>query len=200
MREKRILPFIAAVSCFMLSCSGGNPKAPSSATTLQDIEDGGRKPKPARTAAPRAAMQGRLPVLSLAGLFETGLDPEAPARNLFAFEEDPAIQIAQRAMAEKAQKEAEAAQRLRDKWQGPPLPPPPPPPPQPPPIPFTFIGYLGPPEGRIGVFMVGQELLLAKSGERIQQRFIVKEVGYESAEIGFDGFTETKRIALTPGS
>lgn len=146
-----------------------------------------------------------LPALSLEGLY----GPEAqegeaarPARNLFAFEQDPTLELERQKQAEAAQAREREAQRLRDRWQGPPLPPPPPPPPQPPAIPFTFIGYLGPPGARVGVFALsgGKDLVLARAGDRIQKQFIVRDLGYESAEIGFDGFTETRRIVLTPGS
>jgi hypothetical protein len=148
--------------------------------------------------------------LSLDGLFgaqppadESAAAQPSAARNLFAFEEDPAVVAERQRQAEEARKAAEVAAKkaaeeaakqqeyLRAH----------PPPPQPPPITFTFIGYMGPPENRIGVFSVpgSSGLVLAKAGDHIAQRFIVKEVGYESAEIGFDGFTETKRITLTPG-
>ncbi len=127
-------------------------------------------------------------------------DPNAPPpRNLFSFEEDPAIVAERRRVAEEAAaKAAEAARKAeeaRRKWQGPP---PPPPPPQPPAITFQFVGYMGPPENRIGVF-TGPNIFLAKNGDVVQARFKIVSIGYESAEIGFTGFAQTQRIPLTAG-
>ena len=73
-----------------------------------------------------------------------------------------------------------------------------PPPPQPPSITFQFIGYMGPPEERIGVFAT-PSLLLARKGDTILSKFKVVSIGYESAEIGFAGFTQTQRIPLSAG-
>jgi len=126
--------------------------------------------------------------------------PDAPPpRNLFAFEEDPKVVMARRQQAEEAATQAEEfrrkAEQARLKWQGPPLPPPPP---KPPAISFQFIGYMGKPEDRIGVF-AGPGTFLAKNGEVVQGKFKILSIGYESAEIGFTGFSETQRIPLTPG-
>jgi hypothetical protein len=127
-------------------------------------------------------------------------DPNAPPpRNLFAFEEDPQVVMSRRQLAEEAAAQAEESRRkseeARLKWQGPPLPPPPP---QPPSISFQFIGYMGTPEDRIGVFS-GPGTFLAKNGEVVQGKFKILSIGYESAEIGFTGFSQTQRIPLTPG-
>ncbi len=133
-----------------------------------------------------------------------GPQPSAapPARNLFAVEEDPVV-VAERVRqqeeaARKAQEAAKKAEEERKKQEEylrlhPP-------PPQPPAIPFTFVGYMGPAEARIGVFaMQGGQLTLAKAGDTLQSKFRVVEVGYESAEIGFQGFTQTQRIPLIGG-
>jgi len=195
------MAMVAAAALVALACGGGAP-SPSGALDPEGAQAAARKaPRRARVHDPST-----LPALSLQDL-EPLQAPQAdaaprPERNLFAFEEDPALALERERQAREAREREQAAQRLRDRWQGPPLPPPPPPPPQPPAIPFTFIGYLGPPQARIGVFSMsgGKELVLARSGDRIQQKFLVKEVGFESAEIGFEGFTETRRITLTPGS
>ena len=127
-------------------------------------------------------------------------DPNAPPpRNLFSFEEDPAVVAERKRVADeaaaKANEAARKAEEARRKWQGPPRPPPPP---QPPAIPFQFIGYMGPPENRIGVF-TGPNTFLAKNGDVVQTRFKIVSIGYESAEIGFTGFAQTQRIPLTAG-
>jgi hypothetical protein len=123
-----------------------------------------------------------------------------PPRNLFAFEEDPAVILDRQKKAEEAaQLAAEAAKRAAEERQKQEeyarLHPPPP---QPPAITFQFIGYMGPPEERIGVFAT-PSLLLARKGDTILGKFKVVSVGYESAEIGFAGFTQTQRIPLSAG-
>jgi hypothetical protein len=124
----------------------------------------------------------------------------APPRNLFAFEEDPAVVLDRQKKAEEAaQLAAEAAKRAAEERQqqaeNAKLHPPPP---QPPAITFQFIGYMGPPEERIGVFAT-PGLLLARKGDTILGKFKIVSIGYESAEIGFTGFTQTQRIPLFAG-
>jgi len=199
----RDLTTVALAATLFLAQACGGDATPRPGAVDPDAAQATRPRSPRHGNAAKATS---LPALSLESLepreSATPAGEAPPARNLFAFEEDPAIAIERARLARETQEKEREAQRLRDRWQGPPLPPPPPPPPQPPPIPFVFIGYLGPPQARIGVFSLsgGKELVLARSGDRIQQRFIVKEVGFESAEIGFEGFTETRRITLTPGS
>ena len=60
-----------------------------------------------------------------------------------------------------------------------------PPKPQPPPIPYRFIGYLGPPEGKIAVLHDGTDFLFVRQGEEIGQGIKVLEIGYESVKFGF---------------
>jgi len=137
---------------------------------------------------------------------EEATPPEQPAgiapppRNLFAFEEDPAVVLDRQKKAEEAaQLAAEAAKRAAEARQQQEeylrLHPPPPQPPQ---ITFQFIGYMGPPEERIGVFAT-PSLLLARKGDTILGKFKIVSIGYESAEIGFAGFTQTQRIPLSAG-
>ena len=38
-----------------------------------------------------------------------------------------------------------------------------------------------------------------RSGDVVQSKFKILSIGYESAEIGFTGFTQTQRIPLDPG-
>ena len=169
-------------------------------------------PEPGKTAQPAPAARaqglprpgtaaGRAPAVpppANAGDDEAGLPP----RNLFAFEQDPAVILAQRRQAqEAAEKAAEAAKKaqwIKAHTYGPP---PPPPPPQPPAIPFSFIGYFGPADDRLAVFQTqgSNVLLLARKGETVLNQFRVVDIGYESAEIGFQGFKETRRIPLIGG-
>ena len=210
MKSGRRWPLLAVSVCLAslaLSCSGGGQE--TGARKTRDIEDIGTARRTEAAKAKQKAPEA-LPVLSLDGLFgATTTDGQAAAsqpqaaRNLFSFEEDPVVVAERQRQAEEAQKAQEAAAKkaaeeaakqqeyLRAN----------PPPPQPPAITFSFIGYMGPPENRIGVFSVpgSNGPVLARAGDHIAQRFIVKEIGYESAEIGFDGFTETKRITLMPG-
>ncbi|ANM28660.1 hypothetical protein ABI59_02075 [Acidobacteria bacterium Mor1] len=50
---------------------------------------------------------------------------------------------------------------------------------------FKYIGHLGPLESRIAVFEAGDELVLAKAGDTIQQDFVLKEFGFEKVVLGF---------------
>lgn len=123
-------------------------------------------------------------------------------RNLFAFEEDPAVVIQRRQQQEEAAKQAEelAKKSIEARKQQEDYLRQHPPPPQPPAIPFTFVGYMGPPEHRIGVFSSGgQGVFLAKVGDTVQEKFRIVDIGYESAEVGFQGFKDTKRIPLQGG-
>jgi hypothetical protein len=127
----------------------------------------------------------------------------APPRNLFAFEEDPAVVAERQRKAAEAAKQAEeaakvAAEARAKQAEETRLNPPPP---QPPPIPFQFVGYFGHPNRRIGVFSVpgSPGVFLARSGETVMEKFKIVEIGYESAEIGFKDFKETQRIPLTGG-
>jgi hypothetical protein len=129
--------------------------------------------------------------------------PALPPRNLFAFEEDPAVVAERQRQAEEAAKQAaeaakkaaeERAKRDEELRLHPP-------PPQPPGITFQYVGYFGPADGRIGVFALpgSPGVFLSKAGDTVFDKFKIVDVGYESAEIGFVGFKETKRIPLVGG-
>ncbi|MEJ2420624.1 MAG: hypothetical protein P8018_02660 [Acidobacteriota bacterium] len=186
---------LTAAAFGVLSCSGsvsgGKPAA-----------EGSRQPKGHPGSKQRAAQP--IPVINLQGLFASEAQKERGApRNLFAFEQDPAVLAAQRRKAEEArrrsllaQKKAEQERLKREKELAKN-----PPPPQPPAIPFQFVGYLGYPQDRIGVFVDhgGKDIYLAKAGQKINGTFIIRDVGYESAEVGFVGFQQTQRLALASG-
>lgn len=81
-----------------------------------------------------------------------------------------------------------------------PLPPPPPTPtPVPPEISFKFIGTFGPKDHPIAVLVSGDQLVNARAGDVVFERFILRNVGYESVDIGFVGYppSVTKRVGIT---
>lgn len=82
-----------------------------------------------------------------------------------------------------------------------PLPPPPPPPtPAPPEVSFKFIGTFGPKDRPVAVLVLGDQILNARAGDVVFDRFILRRVNYESVDVGFVGFapTETRRIGIVP--
>jgi len=82
---------------------------------------------------------------------------------------------------------------------GPVPPPPPTPTPLPPEIPFKFIGTFGPRDRSIAVLVLGDQIVNARAGDIVFERFLLKRVGYESIDVGFVGpWTETKRLGITP--
>jgi pyruvate/2-oxoglutarate dehydrogenase complex dihydrolipoamide acyltransferase (E2) component len=83
---------------------------------------------------------------------------------------------------------------------GPLAPPAPTPTPVPPDITFKFIGTFGPRDGPIAVLVLGDQLLNAHAGDVIFDRFILRNIGYESVDVGFVGYSPavTKRLAITP--
>jgi hypothetical protein len=81
-----------------------------------------------------------------------------------------------------------------------PLPPPPPTPTPAPPEPvFKLIGIFGPKDRPIATLQNGDDLILARDGEVVLGRWIVRKVGYESIDVGFVGFppTESRRLPIT---
>jgi hypothetical protein len=84
---------------------------------------------------------------------------------------------------------------------GPLPPPPPPPPPTPPAVPFQFTGTLGPAREPVAVLLEGDRLVLARQGEIVDGKFIIRKIGYESIDVGFVGFPEQnrQRIPVTSG-
>jgi hypothetical protein len=70
----------------------------------------------------------------------------------------------------------------------------------PPEIQFRFIGSFGPKDRPIAVLALGDELVNARVGDVVFQRFILRRVGYESIDVGFVGYSpaETRRLAIAP--
>jgi hypothetical protein len=77
-------------------------------------------------------------------------------------------------------------------------PPQPPPPPTPPPFSYKFIGTFGTANNPIATFTRGPDIVNARVGDIIENKFILRSVGMESVEIGFVGFPRerTQRIPL----
>ncbi len=180
-REQVMLGLLAVVVLAMLwfnSDGGGFGGAPAGA----ENKDGGVK-------------AGDAPVVLLASIDQDSISYREDGRDLFKYAQRPPSQAeldaarqkklkAQKdleaknaALKEKREREAEMAQAKRKvpKPSGPVLPK----------ATFKYIGHLGPLESRIAVFEAGEELLLAKAGETIQQDFVLKEFGFEKVVLGF---------------
>ena len=73
-----------------------------------------------------------------------------------------------------------------------------PPPAKPPPVTFVYLGSFGLPGREIAVFSDGKEILNAFAGDVLQEEFVVRSIGYESADIGFLNFPEApaERLAI----
>ncbi len=95
-----------------------------------------------------------------------------------------------------AKRRAAEAQRQQ---QRPASPPPPPPPPKPPAIEFVFLGSFGVSGREIAVFSDGKEILNAFAGDVLRQEFVVRTIGYESADIGFVNFPDAPAERLAVG-
>ena len=78
--------------------------------------------------------------------------------------------------------------------------PPPPPPPQPPPVTFQFTGWFGRPKDPVAVIIDGDQMIVVRAGDVLQNKFIIRHVGYESLDVGFVGFPDDRieRLPVTP--
>lgn len=172
------------------ACGGSTPGAPERTPSSGKL----------RRKSSHALTSSDLPMLSLNNLTPATGEATKVTRNLFAFEQDPEIIARQKAEAEKRAKSLQKAahvanikrqEAIKKQKLNPPKP-------MPPAIPFKFIGYFGNPDNKIGVFTskTGDDLYLANKGDTLLAKFNIIEIGYESAEIGFKNFKQTKRIAL----
>jgi hypothetical protein len=57
--------------------------------------------------------------------------------------------------------------------------------PTPPAINFTYLGYLGPKNGKIAVFEDGNQVMLARTGDVVKDQFRVVEFGFEAVVMGY---------------
>jgi hypothetical protein len=57
----------------------------------------------------------------------------------------------------------------------------------PPPVPnFQYLGHLGPKDDRIFVFSANDEMILARIGEVVQDRFRVQRFDYDTVTLGYE--------------
>ena len=88
-----------------------------------------------------------------------------------------------------------------DKCQAGPIiipPPPPPPEPQPPAFDYKYVGTFGSARNPIATFTRNGDIVNARVGDTIDNKFILRSIGIESVEIGFVGFPadRTQRIPM----
>lgn len=85
-----------------------------------------------------------------------------------------------------------------DACQAGPIVPPPPPKPQPPEFTYKYIGTFGTPSRPLATFNAGDEIINVKVGQAFGGKFILRNIGIESVDIGFIGFPpeEVRRIPL----
>ena len=143
---------------------------------------------------------GKVPVVHMELLDKAVVRYDPAGRDLFKYGVRPPswAQVKQMraaaAAAEKAQREAESRSRLealqrqkaeaeRQEYLA--AHPPPPPPPQPPPILFRFLGFVGPPTGRIAAFEENDTTFVATKGEIVKKEFRIDEIKYESVVVSY---------------
>jgi len=142
----------------------------------------------------------RAPVVHMELLDKTVVRYEQGGRDLFKYSVRPPswAQVKQMraaaAAAAKAQREADSRARLealqRQKAEeerqiylaAHPVPPQPPPPPT---ISFRFLGFVGPPTGRIAAFEENDTTFVATTGEIVKKEFRIDEIKYESVVISY---------------
>lgn len=125
-------------------------------------------------------INGEPPVVRVDLLAQDPVAFDPSGRNLFAYYTPP------------------APKKQRPKPKAPPPPPPAPPKkkkatpkrevikePQPPTPEFSYVGYLGPKDDRIAVFTAGEEMLVARVGEVVEELFELREFRYETVIFGF---------------
>ena len=57
--------------------------------------------------------------------------------------------------------------------------------PKPPAINFTYLGYMGPKDGKIAVFEEGDTVMIARTGDVVKDHFRVVEFGFETIVMGY---------------
>ncbi len=199
--RRRFVIFLAV--CLVMGGISGCSGATLTGKQAPDVEGSTTGPSRPHSGPAGTIRPASIPLLSLDNLTPSDVTKDEPQRNLFAFEQDPAILAKKKKEAEEAAKAAaEAAKRAQaihmKKMEALRKNPPPPAPPQ---ITVNFVGYFGLPESRIGVFVSrgGRDVILAKKGDTVMSKYKILDIGYESAEIGFQGFKQTERIPLSGG-
>jgi hypothetical protein len=143
---------------------------------------------------------GKAPLVHMELLDKDVVKYEQGGRDLFKYSVRPPswAQVKQMraaaAAAEKAQREATSRAQLealqREKAEAErvaylaahPAPPQPPPPPT---ISFRFLGFVGPPTGRIAAFEENDTTFVATTGEIVKKEFRIDEIKYESVVISY---------------
>lgn len=80
-----------------------------------------------------------------------------------------------------------------------PVAPPVPPAPRPPAVDFRYLGSFGPEDRRLAVFSDVKDIYNVFEGGVVKDKFVVKKIGYESADIGFVDFPDAPPQRLAVG-
>jgi hypothetical protein len=154
------------------------PPQPNSDPDRNIFQYGEKRPPPPRpmTEEERRAEEQRLKDLEAAARIQSQKQAEETTRQ-------QQIAAEQAALAAAAQAEAQA--RAREEAIRNPPPPPPPVKPKPPEMNYRFVGVMGPATRKVGVFMDGDKMVLARKGEIIDGKFRVIEIGIEWADMGY---------------
>lgn len=89
---------------------------------------------------------------------------------------------------------------IGDACQTTPVIPPPPPPPTPPEFNYKFLGSFGTAARPIAAFSSGDEIVNVRMGETFGGKFILRNIGIESVDIGFVGFPPDVRKRVPIGT
>lgn len=68
--------------------------------------------------------------------------------------------------------------------------------PVPPVFPYRCLGRLGPDANPFAVFDAGEAIINVRVGEVIDDKFVVRAIGFETVTIGVNGFSAEQRIAI----
>jgi hypothetical protein len=209
-RQKRLLMVLGALLLIvawrylpaMLGLGGGDDDAavdvPNAQRSLDDDEPVRRR-LPAGEESQGARPGDRVEILRVADLDRTPR-PLVAGRDPWRFIDPPPPPIkppppprqptaAELAELERRRREAELeAERQRLEAAKP----------RPPEFTMEYLGYFGPADKKIAVFMNGKNQINVLEGDKIQNQFIVERIGYESVDIRFVGFPDVppKRVGV----
>lgn len=71
-----------------------------------------------------------------------------------------------------------------------------PPPPVPPQLPYDLLGIFGPDRRRIAALKEGEEIVNALESQTLKEKFIVHEIGFDTVEFRYVGFSEHQNKIL----
>ncbi len=180
-REITLLITLAIVAVVMIYLGQGDSGSRVGGGSLAEGEDNGL---------------GDAPVVDLARLRRDAESYDAGGRDLFKYGQRPPtpweLANQQERDAAARRRQEEQARKRRETQ-------PPPRAPQPvrqaperlPEPGFTYLGYLGPKDNKIAVFeksALGEDedpLLLARTGEVLEERFLLQEINFQSVVIGY---------------